>query len=509
LKGSDAAIQLIIDEARILTTKAPIVQEDRSASVAVGDPSILDFDVMPDARMIRLLGRRAGVTDLTIATSDGQAYTFQVHVGWDLELLSAHLRQLYPDALLRLAQIREHVIVEGQARDSQQVSRIVETIQAYLLSVQPKKDVQQESAVQNAPLPSRPAAVEEGDEAAAGYATGEQSERPSVRVEFAKAQLINLIRVPGIQQVMLQVRIGELNRTALREIGADMLYRDSRGNTLGTQIGGAGVNLDEDGFLKSLSLGLSSTAFGVFPNAEFNIVLRALRQNQVLHFLAEPNLIAMSGHEASFLAGGQFPVPVPQGGGLTNTVTIQFKDFGVQLRFVPYVLDDERIRLHVAPEVSTIDFALGTTLVVGGDPVPGLNTRKAETTVELREGQTLAMAGLLQVELDAGTNRIPGLGDLPYLGPFFSNTTHDRVEKELLVLVTPHLISPMEQHQVPPVPGEEIQDPNDHEFYLLNRIEGRTGRYFRPTTAWDDPWGLVEHLELERRSIGGPVGHSD
>lgn len=126
----------------------------------------------------------------------------------------------------------------------------------------------------------------------------------------------------------------------------------------------------------------------------------------------------MSGQRASFLAGGQFPVPVPQGTGANSQVTIQFKDFGVSLNFTPYVLDEKTIRLQVSPEVSSIDSSLGTTLVAGGDPVPGLSTRRVDTTVELEQGSTLALAGLLQVELDARTERILGLGDLPYLGLF-------------------------------------------------------------------------------------------
>jgi pilus assembly protein CpaC len=128
-----------------------------------------------------------------------------------------------------------------------------------------------------------------------------------------------------------------------------------------------------------------------------------------------------------------------------------------------YVLDDETVRLSVTPEVSTIDESLGTTLVLGGDPVPGLNTRKANTTVELRQGQTLAIAGLLSVEIDGQTDRVPGLGDLPYIGPLFSNTGHDRQEKELLVLVTPYLVSPMDCEEVPPLPNDGVEDPNDLE----------------------------------------------
>jgi pilus assembly protein CpaC len=221
--------------------------------------------------------------------------------------------------------------------------------------------------------------------------------------------------------------------------------------------------------------------------------------------------VALSGHQASFLAGGEFPVPVPQvsASGVAPTITVRFREFGVRLNFVPFILDNETVRLSVAPEVSQIDFSIATTLVAGGTPVPGLNTRKAQTTVELRQGQTLAIAGLLQLTLDGTTNRIPGLGDLPILGPLFSNTTGGRVEKELVVLVTPYLIEPMSPGQVPPGPGDEVKEPNDLEFYLLNRIEGRTGVDFRSTTAWDDPLGLYRHLNLERKYVHGPSGFSE
>src|SRR5262249_33286568 len=151
--------------------------------------------------------------------------------------------------------------------------------------------------------------------------------------------------------------------------------------------------------------GSATTAYGIFPSSNFAVLLRALRRNSVLSILAEPNLVAMSGHRASFLAGGQFPVPVPQStGGISNSITIDFKNFGVQLDFVPTVLDDETIRLSVYPEVSTIDFSLGTIIVPGGTPIPGLNTRRTSTTVEMRQGQTLAISGLLEVDLDAQTD---------------------------------------------------------------------------------------------------------
>jgi len=541
LKGNDAVLQVVVGQGRLMTMKSDIASRNGTAVIAVGDPTVVGFEVLPNPRVIRVVGKRAGVTDLSIITSDGQTYSFEVHVVYDLALLRARLMQVFPDAHLKLGQIREHVVVEGQARSPAQVSQILQTIAAYLESVQvphttggagPANGAGADTRSprhEHSSSPSHRSAQEgssshaendpnaaEGPENGARL-VGHSGAGTGTGAAYVAPRIINLIRVPGVHQVLLQVKIAELDRTGLREIGADILGVDpSTGNIFGTQIGGATINalgtLGLGGLvgLASGEIGPTTTAFGIFPSGDWQILLRALRQNSLLRILAEPNLMAMSGHEASFLAGGQFPVPVPQtGGGISNNVTIEFKDFGVQLDFTPYVLDNERIRLNVTPEVSTIDFSLGTTLVVGGDPVPGVNTRRATTTVELRQGQTLAIAGLLQVVIDAQTSRIPGLGDLPYLGPLFSNTTHRRVEKELLVLVTPYLVEAMDQDQVPCLPGDEINDPNDLEFYLLNRIEGRTGRHFRSTTSWDDPCCFVELMKLERRCVQGPVGFSE
>ncbi len=526
LKANDAAFEVLVGQGRLLTTRRPIAMQDGAAVVAVGDPTVIDFEILPNPQMIRVTGKRIGVTDISITTAGGETYAFEVHVTYDLELLRAQLRQLYPDARLKLAQMREHVVVEGQARSAEQVARILETINLYLQSVQVEKEVRgQEAGLPPAGAPGYGrgdgGGGGEGDGDGEGpppaQARGEPGGRPDTSATFQTPQIINLIRVPGVQQVLLQVRIAELNRTALREIGADILGVDpDTGNMIGTTIAGSTVNalgtLGLGGLVHSTETlnGPNATAFGIFPSGDFEIILRALRRNQVLNILAEPNLMAMSGHTASFLAGGQFPVPVPQGGGTGfNNVTIQFKDFGVQLDFVPYVLDEEQIRLSVSPEVSSIDFSLGTVLVQGGTPVPGLNTRKATTTVELREGQSLAIAGLLQVTIDGSTNRIPGLGDLPYIGPLFSNTSHNRQEKELVVLVTPFLVEAMEADEVPPMPGDDMLDPNDCEFYFLNRIEGRTGQDIRATTTWDDPLCMLRHLKLERKCLQGPIGYSD
>jgi pilus assembly protein CpaC len=433
---------------------------------------------------------------------------FEVHVQYDLDLLHAHLRRAFPDSLIQVSQLREHLILEGQARSLRQAQLVEQAVRGFLLAA----GIALQSGGDSGLRPEDLATPEQqyGDEGAAVLeelgvlprAGLEQSERPELRAILAEPQIINLMTVPGVQQVLLQVRVAELNRTGMREIGADTFFEFGPGNILGTRIGGANVDLT------GLTPGSTTTGFGIFPHARIEIILRALREASLIRVLAEPNLVALSGHEASFLAGGEFPVPVPQGSTGFSNVTVRFKEFGVQLNFVPYILDDDAIRLEVRPEVSTIDESLGTTLVVGGDPVPGINTRRVHTTVELRQGESLALAGLLQVAIDGDTKRIPGLGDVPIIGPLFSNTTHKRVEKELLVLVTPYLVSPMQPHEVGLMPGDEVEDPNDHEFYLLNRIEGRTGGGHRSTVSWDDPLGIRRRIRREREQVRGTAGFS-
>jgi pilus assembly protein CpaC len=342
-------------------------------------------------------------------------------------------------------------------------------------------------------------------------------------------QVINLIRVPTSQQVLLKVRVAELNRSGFRQIGADFLASIPQFGTLfGSQIGGngfAGGSVGNTAFNyqggitrmtgnpRALDLGSGATFFGTFSHGQFNTVLNALRRNNLVKILAEPNLVALNGYQASFLAGGEFPVPTFSGvgagavggGGTSGT---QFKEFGVRLSFLPLIQDDETVRLTVDPEVSSVDYSVATTLVPGGSPVPGLTTRKSHTTVDLKQGDTLAIAGLMQLTLEGQTQRIPGLGDLPYIGAFFSNTTSNRVEKELVVLVTPYIVEGMSPGQVPASPGDEVEQPNDLEFFFLNRIEGRTGVDARSTTMYDDPFHLVREAIIERKYLIGPAGFS-
>ncbi len=546
LRGNDAAFEVILGQSRILSLKQDLAAGPGETTIASGDPTIVEF-LAVSPRQIRITGLRFGTTDLSIIDGRGETHSFEVRVVADLSVLEAKLRGLFPDTSLRLGQIRNNVVVEGQARNNQQIAQILQTVEAYLNSganqVTGAREVpvgDPERAAGGAPdamagpvdgdVPPEPDPLAAGRDPR-GRLSGELAGPLSVQGELIRPQVINLLRVPTSQQVMLKVRVAELNRTALRRIGANFLGVDpSSGAIVGTQITGVnnaaaavgdlaqstvipGRNLRGAAFLPSTALGSrnGTTVFGIFQDGNFAFTLNALRRNGMLKILAEPNLVAMSGYPASFLAGGEFPVPVPQvsAGGVAPTVTVQFKEFGVRLGFLPFVVDEDVIRLSVVPEVSEVDFTVAVTLVAGGSPVPGLNVRRAQTTVELREGQTLAIAGLLQVNLDGFTDRVPGLGDLPIIGPMFSNTSTQRVEKEMVVLVTPYIVEAMSPGQVPPLPGDEVKEPNDLELFLLNRIESRTGKDFRSTTRWDDVFDLRAHLKLEQKYVQGPVGFSD
>lgn len=532
LGTNDGSFEVVVGQGRLLSLKKDLAVPGKLRPlIAVGDPSIVDF-VMVGPRQLRIIGQRIGVTDMSITTADNEVFSFEVQVVADLNVLRAQLKSVFPNASVKLSQIRDHIVVEGQARDTAEINRILETIRAYLVSVQAS---QLRTIGASGPVPAAAAARQPAREGEAAppvpvirdgvqyLTTPVQQVLPEQGlivgdVTKAEPRIINLMRVIGPQQVLLKVCVAELDRTSLREIGADLLGGDRGSRSIfGTQIGGGAVGasgtLSGAGLTATSTISSNNTSaiFGIFEGANFAFLLRVLRQNSILKILAEPNLVTLHGQPASFLAGGEFPIPVPQvsAGGFASTITIQFREFGVRLNFVPYIMDGDMIRLSVDPEVSSIDFSLGTTLVPGGQPVPGLNSRKSHATVELREGQTLAIAGLLQVTLDGTTSRIPILGDLPVVGSLFSGNQSRRVEKELVVTVTPYLVQPMCPDQVPPGPGEDVGSPGDLEFYLLRRLESRNGRDHRTTLGWDDPLCLKKHLQLEKKHLHGRCGFSE
>ena len=267
----------------------------------------------------------------------------------------------------------------------------------------------------------------------------------------SKTSVINLLQLPGgsgSQQVMLQVRIAEVNRRAVQELGVNFFSTrpDATGRVTTQQF--AAPDFDDQ---KQGGLNFSDFLNIFFFNRSegLGVAIKALEQKGLFQSLAEPNLIAYNGQEASFLAGGEFPVPVVQGA--TGTVTIMFKEFGVRLNFKPTIAGDV-IRLKVRPEVSSLDFNNGITLQ--GFRIPSLITRRAETDVELRDGQSFAIAGLLNnITQNDGAN-VPFLSKIPIIGYLFKSNADRKERTELMVLVTPHLVRPMNPDEVPALPTQ-------------------------------------------------------
>jgi pilus assembly protein CpaC len=221
------------------------------------------------------------------------------------------------------------------------------------------------------------------------------------------------------------------------------------------------------GFSSTFTLADILNIFVFRPDLNLGLTIKALEQRNVLQILAEPNLLALNGREASFIAGGEFPFPVVQSSTGGNAVTIVFKEFGVRLKFTPNILSDGTIRLKVAPEVSALDFT--NALTISGFSIPALSTRRAETEVELRDGQSFAIAGLIDNRLTENASKIPGLGDIPIIGKLFRSRSTNRANTELLVMVTPKLVKPLAPGQVPNMPN--FQKP----FLDKDKFDGKTG----------------------------------
>ena len=260
-----------------------------------------------------------------------------------------------------------------------------------------------------------------------------------------------MLQVPGgsqSQQVMLQVRFAEVNRKALTELGANFFtgvggFKGWTGRATTQQFTAPEFDQNQGGLVFSDFLNL------FLFNNKYNVgtLIKALQTSGYFQSLAEPNLVAHNGQQASFLAGGEFPVPIVQGA--TGTVSVQFKEFGVRLTFLPTIAGD-LIRLHVAPEVSSLDFNNGVSL--GGFRIPALTTRKAETEVELRDGQSFAIAGLLSNISQEDSAAVPLLSSLPIIGNLFKSKANRAERTELMVLITPRLVRPLDPDEVPPLP---------------------------------------------------------
>ncbi len=398
--------------------------------VSVGDPAVAAVNVMPDGRGLLVTGKRGGSTALIVIDDTGRSSVYDVTVDPDFTAVRRQLREAFPGVAVRAEPLNDTIALRGTVPSDKVANQIIEM---------------------------------------AGT--------------FAKVH--NFMEVAGGQQVNLQIRFAEIDRSAVRNLGINFGGTDgisTFGNNIG-QVSPLGFIQQGPGLLglgvPSPSAGVTLFGNGAFGKTSFAYFLQALEENGLVRMLAEPNVVAINGQEASFIAGGEFPVPVSQGGGAGAgaAVTVQYQEYGIRLNFTPLVLGGGNIRLKVAPEVSALDFA--NAVRANGFLIPALTKRKVSTTVELADGQSFALAGLMNDTMSSTTDAVPLLGDVPVIGMLFRSTKYQRQQTELVVMVTPRLVGPTDPDTTAALPGEHWRFPKD------------AGTYF----TWDMGGDQLEHAE--------------
>ncbi len=413
--SSDGSIKLVAGHSLVLTASEPLKR------VSIAQPDVADVNAIAPTNVL-VTAKKAGDTQLILWDDQDHSQVIDVDVDVDLQSVRRQLKAAFPDLDITATPLNDSISLRGNVPSAEVAEQIVETTGAY-------------------------------------------------------AKVHNFLNICGGQQVLLAVRFAEVSKTAIRQLGVSLGGTDGISG-VGSAVGPGGVIFSGN---NPLTLAAPVGAGGVggvqlFGQGKlgawaFQYFLNALRENNLIRELAEPNLVAINGQQATFLAGGQIPIPVPQSGsGSAAVVTISYQTYGIQLAFTPLVLGNGRIRLKVAPEVSELDYS--HAVVIEGSTVPALTDRKLQTTVELADGQSFALAGLLDSELNATATSVPLLGDIPILGELFRSTQYQRSETELVVLVTPKLVEPLDPDQVPQIPGERWRYPNDPEFYFFSDLGG-------------------------------------
>jgi pilus assembly protein CpaC len=438
-------LQLTVGKSIILKSTRPVKR------VSLANPEIADF-ILLSPREIYITGKSLGVTNLTLWQNQTVTAIYDLEVTTDISRLKQKLNAVLPgERDLRVLATQDSITLAGRISSSANLSQALSLAEAY------------------AP----------------------------------KGKVRNLLEVGGVHQVMLEVRVAEMQRSLVRQMGVNIGY--NRGGDFAlTSLGDlTRVVAPSDANLLNGALNFdpAKAAFGplgIFAAPAVNALFRfqhgsatwtgfvdALKEEGLIKVLAEPTLIALSGQTASFLAGGEFPIPVPQGLG---TVAIEYKSFGVALAFTPTVWSSDKISIKVAPEVSELDFT--TAVQIGGFVIPGLSTRRAATTVELKDGQSFALAGLLRDTVRDTASKYPLLGDIPIIGTLFRSRAFQKNQTELVIIATPHLVKPLDMAGQP-LPTDFYIEPNDTELYLLGLMEGSEKR--RHTTLKGDLDGDFGH----------------
>jgi pilus assembly protein CpaC len=406
--------------------RAVVVESDVPFSeLSIANPGIADISTLSD-KSIYVLGKAPGRTTLTLLAPDGTLISnVEVHVTPDIAEFKERLQQILPGEQIEVRTANDGIVLSGTVSSTAKLDRALDLANRY-----------------------------------------------------APDRISNLMVVGGTQQVMLKVRFAEMNRSVGKSLDTGVTF-DVGGST-GRLVGGLGNGdllpgenpSDPIAALHSLT-GASpggGLGFGIgIGEIELGILLEALETKGMVRTLAEPNLTALSGQEAKFLAGGEYPIPVE---GNEDAVSVEYKPFGVELNFTPVVVDGDIINLKITAAVSSIDTSVALT--VGGLDINGFKRRETSTTVEMRDGQSFAIAGLLQEDFRDLTGQVPWLGDVPILGALFRSASYQRNQTELVIIVTPHLVTPVAGEALA-LPTDRVKIPTEAELFLGGVVAGGTG----------------------------------
>lgn len=414
LEGSVSAPLVVpMNRAVVVETDVPF------GELNIANPGIADISNLSD-KSIYIIGKIPGRTTLTVLAADGKLIAnVEVQVQPDIAEFKERLRQILPGESIEVRTANDGIVLSGTVSSTAKLDRAIDLAERY-----------------------------------------------------APERVSNLMSVGGTQQVMLKVRFAEMQRSVSKSLSASL---GVSGGTNAGIIGGTGVLADQakltsllnGGTIASPNPAAGRTALGFTAGSlEFAVLLEALESKGVVRTLAEPNLTALSGQEAKFLAGGEYPIPISSGNG---SITVEYKPFGVELNFTPVVVDGDIINLTINAAVSSIDTT--TTLQSGGFTLNAFKRRETSTTVEMRDGESFAIAGLLQDDFRDLNGQVPWLGDIPIIGALFRSTEYQRAQSELVIIVTPHLVSPTRGEALA-LPTDRVRIPTEKELFLFGKVAG-------------------------------------
>lgn len=428
-------IKIVVDKSRTLSTDIPFKQ------ALVANPAIADVVPLTD-QTIYVVGKSIGMTRLTLVDENKRLLgVVEIEVSYDIRALKYELRQSLPDGDFNVRSANGRLLIRGSVASAPALARAVDIIEQFT------------SNCNGTPRPAASSSQETDS-------NGQAGESRSVRGNGRKCYS-NGLTVRAAQQVLLEVRFVEADRRAARDLG--LAWNSRTGRFIG---------------LTGLVPGVGGLPSGAIPFGQFvarlldtgntaDVIIEALEKKGLARRLAEPNLVALSGDTANFLAGGEFPFPVQAD---DRRITIEFKKFGVGLAFTPTVLGNGQINLKISPEVSDIDE--NNILQLNNVTVPGLVVRRANTTVELRDGQSFAIAGLLQTKHKKNVSQLPWIGDVPVLGTLFRSASYEKQESDLVIIVTPRLVQPVGPGNVRlKTPLDDRLSSNDRDFFLRGKSE--------------------------------------